>query len=373
MNKKYANFKFVKNRIMDTTHSFFKKRFLSIRLNELTIFIVFYVFWAFAYHMAITINSSAWNNGEISLFDFGEFMDTVGVDYIMKAILTYPIWWLLFRKLNSWKTSTKVLLHIILLPAFVIIWQQLYYYVCDMIGFGHLGGPARAWDVYIPALFYALQFGVMHSYNYYLENQQKITIEGELRTAALKSELSALKAQLNPHFLYNIFNTISASVPPKNEKTRNLIAELSDLFRYQLKASQVEKVSLREELEFVNKYLALEKERFQERLEVEINVDDDLKNEMVPPMLLQPLVENSIKHGLSSLIEGGKISIKIFKKDEKLHFEIADTGVGVKNKDELFKKGIGLTNTKLRLEKMYESTLNLTDNSPQGLKISFAI
>ena len=358
---------------METTHSFFRKRFLGIRLDELTVFIVFYIFWAFAYHIAIAINSSAWSDVEISLFNFREFIDTVGLDYIIKAIFTYPIWWLLFRKLKSWNNTKKILLHIVLLPAFVIVWQQSYYYICEVIGFGHLGGPARAWDVYIPALFYALQFGVMHSYNYYIENQRKVTIEGELRTAALKSELSALKAQLNPHFLYNIFNTISASVPPKNEKTRHLIAELSDLFRYQLKASQVEKVSLREELEFVNKYLALEKERYKERLEVEINVEEDLKGEMVPPMLLQPLVENSIKHGLFSLIEGGKISIKIFKKDEKLHFEIADTGIGVKNKEALFEKGIGLTNTKLRLEKMYESSLNLSDNSPQGLKISFAI
>ncbi|WP_188374877.1 sensor histidine kinase [Winogradskyella haliclonae] len=358
---------------METNLPFYQKRLLGIKIVELAIFIVFYLFWAFAYHAAITINSRAWNEGETSLFDLKEFMDTVGVDYILKAILTYPIWWLLIRKLKHWKYTKKIMLHIILLPLFVVVWQQVYYYVCDFIGFGHLGGVARVWDIYIPALFYALQFGIIHSYNYYLENQQKIRLEGELRTVALKSELSALKAQLNPHFLYNIFNTISASVPPKNEKTRHLIAELSDLFRYQLKASQVEKVSLREELEFVNKYLDLEKERFKERLEIEVNVEEDLKDELIPPMLLQPLIENSIKHGLSSLIEGGKISINIFKKLDKLHFEISDTGVGIKDKASVFEKGIGLTNTKLRLEKMYQSTLNLSDNSPKGLKISFAI
>src|SRR5690606_10526197 len=99
----------------------------------------------------------------------------------------------------------------------------------------------------------------------------------------LKSELSAIKAQLNPHFLYNIFNTISASVPSENEKTRHMIAELSDLFRYQLKASQTELVPLKDELDFVKKYLDLEKERFEERLEIEISVDDSILNDMVPP------------------------------------------------------------------------------------------
>lgn len=358
---------------MEATQPFYKKRFLGIKIEELVIFIVFYLFWAFAYHCAITFNSRAWNEGEVSLFDLSRFMDSVGLDYILKAILTYPFWWLLIRKLKHWNYNKKILLHFILLPTFVIGWQQLYYFTSELVGYGHLQGPASAWDIYIPALFYTLQFGIIHSYNYYLENQQKIRLEGELKTAALKSELSALKAQLNPHFLYNIFNTISASVPPENEKTRHLIAELSDLFRYQLKASQVEKVPLREELGFVNKYLDLEKERFQERLTVEVNVDENLKSEMVPPMLLQPLVENSIKHGLASLIEGGKISISIFKKNDKLHFEIADTGVGIKDKNSVFEQGIGLTNTKLRLEKMYQSTLSLSDNLPQGLKISFTI
>jgi LytS/YehU family sensor histidine kinase len=218
-----------------------------------------------------------------------------------------------------------------------------------------------------------IQFGCFFAYRYFRENQKKLKIEGELKTAALKSELSALKAQLNPHFLYNIFNTISASVPAENEKTRNMIAELSDLFRYQLKASQVEKVTLKEELNFVQKYLALEKERFQERLNIEVNVDESIMNEMIPPMLLQPLVENSIKHGLASLVEGGTISITIQKKNNQLAFEIADTGVGVKDKKRVFEKGIGLTNTKLRLEKMYQSTLELSDNLPQGLKINFSI
>ena len=187
------------------------------------------------------------------------------------------------------------------------------------------------------------------------------------------SDVSFLKTQLNPHFLYNIFNTISASVPAENEHTRHMIAELSDLFRYQLKASQVEKVPLRDELAFVKKYLALEKERFQERLEVELDVEEQILNEMIPPMLLQPLVENSVKHGLSSLIVGGKITISIKKKAGKLFFEIADTGIGIKDKSKAFNKGIGLTNTRMRLEKMYQSTLQLNDNTPNGLKISFAI
>ncbi|MEL7124217.1 MAG: histidine kinase, partial [Bacteroidota bacterium] len=175
------------------------------------------------------------------------------------------------------------------------------------------------------------------------------------------------------HFLYNVFNTISASVPPQQEKTREMIAQLSDLFRYQLKASSSELVTLGEELDFVTIYLELEKARFEDRLKIKIDVPENLRKEMIPPMILQPLIENSIKHGISSLIKGGEVSIRIHKLNGVIYFEVADTGVGVEDKTNLFDKGIGLTNTKLRLEKIYGSEMIFSDNQPQGLKIQFAI
>ena len=104
-----------------------------------------------------------------------------------------------------------------------------------------------------------------------------------------------------------------------------------------------------------------------------MSVPEELLNEMVPPMLLQPLVENSVKHGLSSLIDGGSISISIKKEGGRLKFEISDTGVGIPEKSDAFGKGIGLTNTRLRLQKMYNTQLELLDNQPQGLKIRFSL
>lgn len=256
---------------------------------------------------------------------------------------------------------------------FVFGCKALYYSISEALGMYHLVGVGEIWDIYIPGLFYVLQFGILHAYNYYKENQQKLILEGELRHAALRSELSALKAQLNPHFLYNIFNTISASVPKENEHTRHLIAELSDLFRYQLKASQAELVPLKEELDFVQKYLDLEKERFKDRLDISFNIAEGISETMIPPMILQPLVENSIKHGITPLIDGGRIAISVEKIDSKLRFEVADTGVGVKDINGLFNKGIGLKNTKLRLEKLYNSTLHIEQNQPSGFIVSFAI
>ncbi|WP_299123811.1 histidine kinase [uncultured Winogradskyella sp.] len=346
----------------------------SIKKKEILIIALFYLFFSVIYRIVLWYLGDGYEReGLFGWVNLKGYWSMSGMQYVFYFIASIFIWFVGIKLFKKKRTVVQIIFVALLIPVVAYYVRESRYLLLDYLNEWHLPGKSGIWDWYIPTLFLYIQFGCFFAYRYFLENQKKIKVEGELKTAALKSELSALKAQLNPHFLYNIFNTISASVPSENEKTRHLIAELSDLFRYQLKASQVEKVPLHEELEFVNKYLDLEKERFQERLEVEISVDEDLNNEMIPPMLLQPLVENSVKHGLSSLIEGGKIAIHIFKKNDKLHFEITDTGVGIKDKTSVFDKGIGLTNTKLRLEKMYKSTLNLSDNTPKGLKISFAI
>ncbi|WGK63901.1 sensor histidine kinase [Croceiramulus getboli] len=348
---------------------------LGISWKEITGLVLFYFFFSLLYRLVL------WTNG--NGFAFGtdnwgwlrpdRYWDGSGRQYAFLLLASVIIWFLGVYLLRKQKMSYQILAIFFLTPTIVYISRELRYDWLDARGITHLTGPAEVWDWYIPTLFLWIQFGVYFAYRYFKENQRKLRIEGELRQAAMKSELAAIKAQLNPHFLYNVFNTINASVPAEQEETREMIATLADLFRYQLQASQQETVPLREELEFVEKYLSLEKARFEDRLKIEVDVPENLLNEQVPPMLLQPLVENSIKHGLASLIDGGSISIRIFKKEDRLHFEIADTGVGIKDKSQLFNTGIGLTNTKLRLEKMYDATLLVMDNDPRGLKITFAI
>lgn len=343
--------------------SFWERRNFGIRNWEWGLVFLLYFVFGFAYDMTLYLTSG----GSSDLFP------TVIYEYLGKALFTLPIWWLLFRKLAHWSIKKKILLHLLFLPIFTFGQQQLYYFVCELTGEWHLDWPAAWWDIYIPGLFYVLQFGIFHVYDYYVKFQRQKELEAELRQLALKSELTALKSQLNPHFLYNTFNTISASLPPKEEHTREMIAKFSDLFRYQLKASKVELVPLKDEIEFVKTYLELEKERFGDRLEFKFDIAPELMTEKVPPMILQPLVENSIKHGISPKIEGGSVEIKVCKSNGKIGFEITDSGVGLKGKKDIFEKGVGLTNTKKRLEKMYNSALQLTENEKDGLRVTFEI
>jgi signal transduction histidine kinase len=354
------------------TSDFWNRKIFSVRLKEYAFVAGFYTFFTVGYYVTLWLNRQDYVKSDSPIWSFSGFGDQA-FDYAFKLLLTIPIWWLIFRVVCHWKLWQRLSLHIIFLPAFALIWQRVFYAFTDYFEYGHLQGSGQVWDVYIPGLFYVLQFGIFHGYEYYVDNQNKLKLEAELRESVLKSELSALKAQLNPHFLYNVFNTISASLPPEQEQTREMIANLSDLFRYQLRASQSETVPLKDELDFVKQYLDLEKARFENRLKININVDERLMERHVPPMILQPLVENAIKHGISGIIEGGEITISIKKKGERIHFEIADTGVGIKDKSQLMNKGVGLTNTKLRLEKMFHSTIQFTDNQPSGLKVSFSI
>ncbi len=351
------------------------KKIAGIRIDELLFVFIFYIASGYSYYITLWLNRPVERQDLKDLFDLMDFFDSGLLNYGIKLILTIPIWWLIFRGLKNYPLWLRLSVHVIALPIFAFTFRFLYYQICDYIGFYHLQGNGQVWDIYIPALFYILQFGIFHAYHYYSQTQKQLKEEAVLKEAALQSELSALKAQLNPHFLYNAFNTINAAIPPEQEETRQLIAELSDLFRYQLKASRQDFVKLKEELDFVKSYLELEKARFGERLEVEINVDSSILNSKIPPMILQPLVENAVKHGISPLIEGGKITIEIYKQNKKLHFKISDTGAGIdtEERDSILEKGVGLANTKLRLEKMYNSVLKVNDNYPTGLIIEFEL
>ncbi len=345
-----------------------------ITKKEVLAVVLFYLFFSILYRIVLWYNGRGyqldgiWGWANPEGYWFGS-----GLQYVFYFFSSIIIWFIGVFLLRNKPTLYQLITVALLIPITVYFVRESRYQLIDYLGRGRLTGTGTIWDWYIPTLFMYIQFGCFFAYRYFKENQRKLKLEGELRNAALKSELSAIKAQLNPHFLYNVFNTINASIPPENERTRAMIAQLSDLFRYQLQATKQELVTLREELNFVTNYLALEKARFDERLQIEIDVPEDLMEEKIPPMLLQPLVENSLKHGLSSLINGGQIKITIFKKDDKLLFEISDTGVGLINKEKIFDNGIGLLNTKLRLQKMYNSTLEILDNEPRGLKVRFSI
>lgn len=343
-----------------------------IKLKEWGIVLGVYLVLYLTYAFTLTINESAYRDEPFEKL-LQNYLISQAIDYGIKGVITIPIWYLFFRVIPHFDWKVKLVFHIIFLVLFVFIWQKSFYFVQETLGRGHLRGSSQIWDIYIPALIYIIQFGMFHAYDYHVRNLQLQKKESELREATLASELAAIKAQINPHFLYNAFNTISASVPVEMESTREMIAQLADLFRYQLQASREPWVFLQDEWVFTQKYIALEKMRMGDRLKTDFYIDPAIWQEKVPSMILQPLVENAIKHGLAPKIEGGTITIRIEKQEEMVHVTVQDNGVGMINIDQWQGLGVGLSNTHLRLQKMTGDSLHIKANVPSGVTIQFRL
>ncbi|MEJ8568074.1 sensor histidine kinase [Elongatibacter sediminis] len=232
----------------------------------------------------------------------------------------------------------------------------------------HLSGLSvmLAWS----ALYFAIKY-----YRIFQEVR-----ESALKSAAMahEAQLKMLRYQLNPHFLFNTLNAISTLIlEQQTELANRMVTRLSSFLRYSLDNDPMLKITLKQELKALQLYLDIEKVRFEERLNLELMIDDDAQDALIPSLLLQPLVENSIKYGIARAEDGGTIRIgaKVFAGD--LLIQLSDDGPGVDLVDGEIPeaKGVGLRNTRERLFELYGSqhSFRLSETDPHGLTISIRI
>ena len=195
-----------------------------------------------------------------------------------------------------------------------------------------------------------------------------------LETSLRQAQLDALRMQLNPHFLFNTLQTISVLMMDDTHSANRMLVRLSDLLRSTLRSS-VEAISpLSEELAFLRAYLEIEQIRFADRLRVQWNIDPSTEAALIPTLLLQPLVENSIRHGIARLATPGTITISSRSEDETLHLSVADTGPGLSQQQDDLGHGIGLTNTRKRLKQLYpEHEMEIIAGPAGGFEVRIAI
>lgn len=206
--------------------------------------------------------------------------------------------------------------------------------------------------------------------------------ESEKTSLALKNkemELSLLKSQINPHFLFNTLNSISTLINFNKEKARKMITQLSSVFRFAMESHGNQLVDLEKELDFIDNYILIQKVRFEDRLNYTKDIHEDCMHMKLPPMILQPLIENSVKYGIGPKEDGGTISLTIKPIiGGGVHFEVKDDGLGSSAPKVLDSNesgsGIGLKNSDMRLRKTFGPTSSLKiKSSENGYKVSFII
>jgi two-component system LytT family sensor kinase/two-component system sensor histidine kinase LytS len=209
-------------------------------------------------------------------------------------------------------------------------------------------------------------------------DSSKRLVDGEVKLIKLKeenkiAELKALKAQIEPHFLFNALNVIGAYCRTDGEKAKELILNLSNYFRSTLEI-EGDFSTLEKELVLIKAYVAIEEARFLNRLVVKFEIDENLLNMKFPILLLQPIVENSIKHGILKKIDGGIVSINIQDKENEVLVKISDNGVGFENAEKSQSTGIGISNINNRLKLLYGEKYKLDIlSSNSGSSVSFFI
>ncbi|HEV7596417.1 MAG TPA: sensor histidine kinase [Gemmatimonadaceae bacterium] len=193
-----------------------------------------------------------------------------------------------------------------------------------------------------------------------LETSRLQAETAQLQTQLAEARLSALNAQLNPHFLFNTLHAISSLVERDPRGVRRMIARLSELLRYTLEGGTEHEVMLGQEIAFLERYLEIMQIRFQGQLEIDVQIADEARDALVPSLILQPLVENAVKHGVDKVSGTGKIRILARRESDRLVLSVSDNGPGPQKIARLDEAGVGLANIRQRLEQLYGSAQSLT-------------
>ncbi len=228
------------------------------------------------------------------------------------------------------------------------------------------------------AMIYWLILLISYAMNYYRRAREGEILASRLEAQLAQAQLQALKMQLHPHFLFNTLHSISALVHKNPDSAEKMIAKLGDFLRLTLDNAGTQEVSLQQEIEFLRCYLEIERIRFRDRLTVDLKIDPQALSARLPNLILQPIVENAIKHGIAPRKDAGRIEIEAKRFDEYLHIMVTDNGPGIPmngGTGGIVKQGVGLANTEARLRQLYGDShrLDLMNTSRGGLTVILEI
>lgn len=230
-------------------------------------------------------------------------------------------------------------------------------------------------EMHIGLVVYWIVFGIVRGSDYYLRYRAGEVRAATLETRLVRSQLDALRMQLHPHFLFNTLNSISVLMRKDVEAADRMLLQLSSLLRVTLSENEAHEIPLEQELAILERYLEIEKIRFEDRLTVRMAIDPESLDALVPQLLLQPLVENAIRHGISEREDGGVVEIRAERRDGVVRLQVLDNGPGLGRSSSSRGDGVGLSNLRSRLEHLYgaRATFEARDAEDGGAVVTTAL
>ncbi len=296
---------------------------------------------------------------------------------LILMIFLYTHW--LFR----FRAVTQIVGHALGIVTFFFIMGTLSFYFTDyMDGLVYFDNwkefmvELLNWDALRFYDQYIITVGIYYVISYFQGLQREEKEKTELILKNTEMQISLLKSQINPHFLFNTLNSISTLMHSSKEQARRVITQLSDIFRYALDSHAGKMVKLAQEVDFIDSYIRIQQVRFDDRLKFVKEIDPTCAGLSIPPMILQPLVENSVKYGIAPKEEGGTIHLIIRHQKNGVYFEVRDDGLGIHAKKVMdgSSGGVGMKNTDMRLKSYYGPTAGLVAKaSATGYTVSFTI
>jgi two-component system, LytTR family, sensor kinase len=323
-----------------------------------------------AYGLLSGLQSHYWYSFSKNPLSWGESLRYEMTYAWLWGILSPAVLWLSMRfRIERDHRALHLLVHVLVMTVFVVLTKTLF----ELIAWPpNSAFSPFTWQKLFRSIELTADTGVLlywtivlieHAFVYYKRYQNGLLNAARLQTELARAQLHALKMQLHPHFLFNALHTVTALVHEDPDRAEITISRLSELLRLFLATSTIQEVPLREELRILDLYLEIERTRFEDRLSVHYDVPAEHREAMVPNLVLQPLVENAIRHGVGKKSGVGCISIAAERYGETLVLRVVDNGEGLRDSRGVSGSGKGLAITRGRLESLYgfEQSLLLRD------------
>jgi two-component system LytT family sensor kinase len=298
------------------------------------------------------------------------------VDWSTWAVLAVPTVLVASRVSLDRGHRVRAVLVLLLVGVF-IAWARVWLQgAASQLVFHATPGPmqlrvVRQWPAnFLTYIVLLLAYFAVRYYRMYRERELRAT---QLETGLAQARLEALRMQLHPHFLFNTLNSISTLMHRDVEAADDMLSALSDLLRVALERGAAQEVPLKVELDLLRRYLDIEQIRFGDRLHIRLDIDPQCLDAYVPHLILQPLAENAIRHGIDPRTEPGSLAISATRSDSKLFLRIADDGPGVPDGMPVA-EGVGLSNTRARLQQLYGNPEALhLHSAPGGFTVTVTV